>query len=122
MRLSDLNSLEKRKLLERLLRESVGSTARRGPLSYGQKALWFLNQFHPASAAYNLSFAARIHSGLDAAALRRALQALVDRHEALRTTFGAAGGIPYQEVHPRVEAAFEVEDVPGSNGGEVRRR
>src|SRR5258708_26575810 len=122
MRIADLSPIEKRALLERLLRERVADTTKRQPLSYGQKALWFISQLPPTSSAYNLSFAARVRSSLDAPALRRALQALVDRHEALRATFGAAAGIPYQEVHSRVEAAFEVEELAGSTSDQVRSR
>src|SRR5438128_2012985 len=50
------------------------------PLSYGQRALWFLQQADPASPAYNTAFTARIRSRIDAARFRSALQALLDRH------------------------------------------
>ena len=60
------------------------------PLSYGQKALWFLQRTAPESAAYHVTAAVRVRGALDAAALRRAFQALADRHPALRTTFPGA--------------------------------
>jgi acyl-CoA synthetase (AMP-forming)/AMP-acid ligase II/acyl carrier protein len=47
------------------------------PLSYGQRALWFLHELAPESAAYNIAAAARIHSTLDVDALKHALQKLV---------------------------------------------
>ena len=43
-----------------------------GPLSYGQRALWFLQQLDPQSGAYNVKLAARINGRVDAAALRDA--------------------------------------------------
>ncbi len=57
------------------------------PASHGQRALWFLHQSNPTSAAYNVVFSARIRSAIDLPALRRSFQALVDRHPSLRTTF-----------------------------------
>ncbi len=80
------------------------------PLSHGQKALWFLQQIAPQSAAYNIARAARIVSPLDTRAFRRALQALVDRHPALRTTFNAPDGEPIQRVHEHVEVSFHEAD------------
>ena len=50
---------------------TASESADEHPLSYGQRALWFLHQLAPESAAYNLSFAARVRSALDVDALRR---------------------------------------------------
>jgi amino acid adenylation domain-containing protein len=57
------------------------------PVSFPQQRLWFLSQLEPASSAYNLPFAIRVTGNLHIALLRRALQAVVQRHESLRTTF-----------------------------------
>ena len=82
------------------------------PLSYGQRALWFLHRLAPASAAYNLVFAARLLSTIDVRRLRRALQALVDRHPCLRTTFAPRNdGSVYQDVHDQMEVSFEEIDL-----------
>src|SRR5712692_8682608 len=80
------------------------------PLSYGQRALWFLHQLAPESAAYNIASAMRIRGGLDAPALRRSLQSLVDRHPSLRTTFSALHLEPIQQVHEQVKIWFHEED------------
>jgi len=69
------------------------------PLSQGQKALWFLQQSAPENSAYHLGLALRIRSPLDVTALRRALQTLIDRHPALRTTFPMHKGEPIQAIH-----------------------
>ena len=69
-------------------------------LSPGERALWFLHRLAPGSAAYNLAGAIRI-AGFDAAALRRAVLRLVERHPALRTTFPTdrfEGGEPFRRV------------------------
>ncbi|HYP25231.1 MAG TPA: amino acid adenylation domain-containing protein [Blastocatellia bacterium] len=88
-------------------------SGRSGALSYGQRALWFLNRLAPESAGYNLFGAVRINQELDAAAMRRAFQSLVDRHDVLRTTFSASQGEPIQIVHERAEVSFQSEDASG---------
>lgn len=70
------------------------------PLSYGQKALFFLNQRDRTSHAYNLSVPIKISSAVDVAALKQAFQNLSDRHPTLRATFTTqADGSPLQRVH-----------------------
>ena len=69
------------------------------PLSYGQRALWFLHRLAPESSAYNIAVAVRVLSGLDVPALQRALSLLVKRHAALRTEFSESAGEPVQQIH-----------------------
>jgi natural product biosynthesis luciferase-like monooxygenase protein len=83
------------------------------PLSYGQRALWFLHRLAPESAAYNVFFAMRVLSDLDVDALRRAFQTLINRHPALRTTYLTRDGSPVQLVHEFKEVCFEVMDASG---------
>ncbi|WP_034260597.1 non-ribosomal peptide synthetase/MFS transporter [Actinospica robiniae] len=59
------------------------------PLSFAQERLWFLDQLTPDSAAYTLPIAVRIRGCLDEPALHRALAAVVERHEPVRTVFPA---------------------------------
>ncbi|MDR9878604.1 amino acid adenylation domain-containing protein [Pseudomonas allii] len=54
-------------------------------LSFAQERQWFLWQLDPASAAYHVPSALRLKGPLDKAALQRAFDALVARHESLRT-------------------------------------
>jgi amino acid adenylation domain-containing protein len=71
------------------------------PLSFAQERLWFLDQIDPGTPAYNVPLAVRLRGRLDARALDAALDALVERHEALRTRFAAgADGRPVQLVDP----------------------
>ncbi|HVF89348.1 MAG TPA: amino acid adenylation domain-containing protein, partial [Blastocatellia bacterium] len=81
-----------------------------GKLSYGQRALWFLNSLAPESAGYNLFGAVRILQLLDTQAMRRAFEAVVARHASLRTTFSSSRGEPAQSVHERAEVFFQIED------------
>src|SRR5436305_4323823 len=68
------------------------------PLSQGQRALWFLHHLAPTGGAYNIAAAARVLTPIGAGTLERAVQALVDRHAALRTTFPAIDGEPRQRI------------------------
>jgi len=92
------------------------------PLSPGQRALWFLHQLAPESAAYNVANAVRIRGELDVPALRRAFQRLIEHHPALRTTFPATYGDPVQQIHAQVEVAFQEEDAVGWSEAALHER
>jgi len=109
-RVADLSPAEKRSLLARLLRKRASGAPANSPLSYNQQGIWFLHQLAPESMVYNVNFAARISSDVDIPALRRAFQALIDRHASLRTTFSAPAGIPVQQVHKHLTVHFEETD------------
>ena len=57
------------------------------PLSFAQQRLWFLDQMDPGNSLYNIPRAIRLTGKLDFAALERAVNGLVARHEILRTTY-----------------------------------
>ena len=61
------------------------------PASYAQQRLWFLDQLEPATALYNVPGAFRLRGRLDVGAFERSLNEIVQRHEALRTTFEQQG-------------------------------
>ncbi len=91
------------------------------PLSYSQKALWFLNQQDPRSTAYHVSLSVRVLSNLDVTALRRALQAVMDRHTILRTTYHFIAGAPCQRVSYGHEPAFDVHIVGDQPDSALRK-
>jgi len=96
-------------LQTRVSRRATGRPASY-PLSYGQRALWFVHQTAPDSAGYNLSRVIRIATNLDVDALRLAFQALVDRHPCLRTIVVETAGEPVQQVAEKAEVSFEYFD------------
>src|ERR1700721_28655 len=57
------------------------------PLSSSETRLWFLDQYEPGTATYNLAGARRLRGPLDRVALGRALGSLVARHEGLRPRY-----------------------------------
>ncbi|GAA0968406.1 non-ribosomal peptide synthase/polyketide synthase [Streptomyces rhizosphaericus] len=85
--------------------------ARPLPLSFAQERLWFLHTLQPEEAGYNSALALRLTGALDVTALSRALDALVERHEALRTTFDDLDGRPVQVVRPAAPVPLPVADL-----------
>jgi Condensation domain/TubC N-terminal docking domain len=93
-----------------LLRQRGGELADIKPLSHGQGALWFLHRTTPNSTAHSMAIAGRIESPLVVPALRRACQALIDRHPTLRTTYEEGSGGPVQRIHGHLDLWWEQKD------------
>lgn len=70
------------------------------PLTFAQQRLWFLDQVVPASAAYAIYEALRLAGALRVRILEQSLSQIIQRHEALRTTFRADAGQPHQVIAP----------------------
>jgi amino acid adenylation domain-containing protein len=68
------------------------------PLSYNQQGLWVLNQLMPGTSLYHTPTAVRLTGTLDVAALKKALDFIVARHDALRTVFTNVDGTPKQSI------------------------
>ena len=81
------------------------------PLSASQSQLWYLSQLAPDSRALNEVIEIRKTGALDVDALRRALSAVVARHDALRTTFDSVDGVPHQIVREPTEVDLPVSDL-----------
>ena len=69
-------------------------------LSFAQQRLWFLAQLQGASTTYQMPMALRLRGVLNVSALRRSLDRLFARHEALRSIFVAVEGQPQVELLP----------------------
>ncbi|HYR09957.1 MAG TPA: condensation domain-containing protein, partial [Longimicrobium sp.] len=105
-----------------LPRQSAAEVPTEYPLSYGQRALLFVQRLAPASGAYNVAAAARVRSELDVAALRRACVGLVARHAALRSTFHETSADAVQRVAQTAAIDFRVEDAAGCTDAELAAR
>ncbi len=82
------------------------------PLSFAQQRLWFLAQLAPASPAYTIPALLRLRGALDLVALQQSFNALVARHDALRTTFPRLEGRPIQQIAPPFALPLELEELP----------
>src|SRR2546425_1126787 len=68
------------------------------PLSFAQQRLWFLDRLEQGSPLYNVPKAMRLKGALNVRALHDALNAILARHEVLRTTISALDGKPIQVI------------------------
>jgi amino acid adenylation domain-containing protein len=94
------------------------------PLSFAQQRLWFIEQMEGVGATYHLPMRLRLRGDLDRGALVRALDRIVARHEALRTSFPAVDGEPGQHVAPVEDSGFRLveHDLRASAGAEDELR
>ncbi|VBB05120.1 phosphopantetheine attachment site [Lucifera butyrica] len=77
------------------------------PVSSAQKRMFILNRLEPENTAYNMPAAFKINGFLDKLRLEGALQKLIARHEALRTSFELIDGEPVQRIHPAIDFTIE---------------
>jgi len=95
------------------------SFERRGALSYAQARQWFLWQLEPGSTAYHISGAQKLRGELDVEALNASFEALVERHESLRTVFrGGEDGQAEQVIRADGRAQIEEIDLSAEPAGE----
>lgn len=92
------------------------------PVSFAQRRFWILDQLDGESAAYTIPQALRIKGALKADALAKAFNAVVARHEALRTVFVLEGDEPVQVVLPHVAVALPCTDLRSLNAADAEAR
>ncbi|HEX8321344.1 amino acid adenylation domain-containing protein, partial [Longimicrobium sp.] len=129
-------SPEKQRLLALKLRLKAGAAAASAghgggerpsefPASFAQRRLWLLDRLEPGSTAHSMPRIWRIPGPLDVAALERAVDELVRRHETLRTHLEERGGEPVQVVAPPALFRLQVTDLsalaPDAVHAEVER-
>ena len=81
------------------------------PASPAQERLWTLQEAVPDLPFFNILYALRITSPLDAAVLERSLNEIVRRHEILRTTIDVAGDRKIQVIAPQLTVPLAVDDL-----------
>jgi acyl-CoA synthetase (AMP-forming)/AMP-acid ligase II len=94
-------------------RPEIARVSRHEPLpaSPVQERLWTLQQAVPDLPFFNILYALRVTSPLDATLLQRSLNEIVRRHEILRTTIGVAGGRQIQIIAPQLMVPLAVDDL-----------
>ena len=80
------------------------------PSSFTQRRLWMLDRLYDQRAAYNVTSAFHVTGPLDAARLQRSLDAIVLRHETLRTCFRFEAGDLAQVIHPALSVPIDLWD------------
>ncbi|MDG9872544.1 amino acid adenylation domain-containing protein [Pseudomonas juntendi] len=105
-------------VLEGLEQTGAGAIAlldrsERLPVSHAQYRQWMFWKLNPDSTAYNTPLAVTLRGALDLGALQAAFDALVARHESLRTVFAEHDGLPWQVVKPAAPVLIEAQDLIG---------
>ncbi|WP_439898717.1 amino acid adenylation domain-containing protein, partial [Pseudomonas agarici] len=118
-------TLDKRTLyLQKMLEEGVSpahlpipevkSSFEALPLSFAQQRQWFLWKLDPQSSAYHIPTALRLRGALDVASLERSFNALIARHESLRTRFVEDQGRTLQVIEPELKLSLSVRQWSGA--------
>jgi hypothetical protein len=81
------------------------------PLSHAQERLWFLERFCPDLRAFNETDAVRLQGELDCRRLQEAINAIVARHESLRTILQATDAGLVQVVQERWAVEIKMIDL-----------
>lgn len=84
------------------------ASSREAPASVGQRLLWLLDRRRTGAEAMNCPVLCRFDGPLDVDRLRRAVRAVVARHEALRTTVERRGRRIWQVVHARADVDLSI--------------
>jgi amino acid adenylation domain-containing protein len=90
--------------------------------SYEQQSMWVIQQISPSRTDHNLSWAWRLRGVLNQGALRAAINAIVQRHEVLRTHFDMTDGEPEQVVDTACTIDVPIDDFSGLDETEQQRR
>ncbi|CAD5916872.1 Surfactin synthase subunit 1 [Planktothrix agardhii] len=78
------------------------------PLSWAQERLWFVNQLEGESGAYTIDLTMRLLGNLNVKALEKAFQAIIQRHEPLRTQFKLKDNKPIQAIASSINFTLPV--------------
>ena len=81
------------------------------PASFAQERLWFLDRMDPGNPAFNMAMTLGLRGRLEAPTLERALNEVVRRHAALRTSFAEVDGRPVQRIAPHLEVPLRMIDL-----------
>ena len=101
---------------------SPAEGVRLAPLSPSQEVFWYQSRVDPSSTAYVIQTAIRLEGPLDSQHLRQAVNALVARHEPLRTGFVLVGGEVRQKVTPPAPVDLPEQELEGGDLVPAARR
>ena len=110
---------------DQILRAPRAKDSTQVPVSSAQERLWFIEQLESRGAGYQVPLTIRLRGKLDEWSLEKALDTIMQRHEALRTVFTADSGTPVGIVRP-LKLPLEILDLsshePSAGETELRRR
>ena len=83
------------------------------PTTIAQQGFWFLDQSDPGNPAYNIAVRFRLSGPLDRESFQRAVDAMIGRHEILRTRIVESDGAPAQVVASHLHLPVGFQDISG---------
>lgn len=86
-------------------------TFERAPLTFSQLAHWRTSRLYERKPIRDVTSAMRLHGKLDHDALRRSVEEIVRRHDALRTRIVVRDGMPEQQIAASGECEIENYDL-----------
>lgn len=104
-------TLEERKALLAQMLDKKADKPKFFPLSFSQQQLWLIDQLEGSSSLYTVPLVIHIKGNVDYLALKNALQEIIQRHEALRTTFTTVEGQAVQVVAPNLPVVMPLLDL-----------
>jgi amino acid adenylation domain-containing protein len=108
-----MRSGEEEEILPLVKVSREGKNGVKSPLSFAQRRLWFNDQLNPDNSADSIPVAVRIEGRLDLVTLESVINAIVRRHEALRTRIEEVAGEPLQVIEDWGPRNLEVNDLTG---------
>lgn len=91
------------------------------PLSFAQQRMWFVEQLAPGNSTFHIPSALYLRGILDRDALRQAFEAILERHEALRTVYETVDDEPRQRINPSAPLLIPFVDLSALSPDEQRR-
>ncbi len=89
------------------------------PLSSAQQRLWFYEQLEPGQPTYNVPIVVTLRGPLNVAALETSLNAVVQRHAILRTTFATVDGEAVQNIAPALSIPLPLVEVQALSEADI---
>ncbi|HST60559.1 MAG TPA: amino acid adenylation domain-containing protein, partial [Longimicrobium sp.] len=81
------------------------------PASFAQERMWFVDRLEGDGPVYHIPSAQHLRGPVDREAMRRAVEEVVRRHEALRTALPERDGVPVQRILPPGPVALPFTDL-----------
>lgn len=80
-------------------------------LSFAQERSWLLNQLYPGNGSHNRPRVLRVHGNLNTDLLRRSIDAIIERQQALRTVVRIRDGKPFALILNNRQLHIAVRDL-----------
>ncbi|HEY0367728.1 MAG TPA: amino acid adenylation domain-containing protein [Pyrinomonadaceae bacterium] len=81
------------------------------PMTFAQESLWAIDQIAPVTGAYNIPRALRLKGSFSTEVLQQSLNAIISRHESLRTVFRSINGKPFALMNPECKIELVIRDL-----------